>query len=258
MNSDRNAPPEISLVVPVMNEEESVPALAEEITDVMEGMGIGWECVWVNDGSTDGTLEVLEREAVKRWPGRHRILDLDGNFGQSAALAAGFRAARAEIVATLDGDGQNDPHDIPRLFERLQRGDVDVVNGVRARRRDSLVRKVSSRIGNGFRNWATHESVSDVGCSMRVFRKQFVQDIVVWKGMHRFLPTLARMRGARITEMPVNHRPRTRGVTKYGISNRLWVGLGDTLAVRWMQARLVWPRVRSVIESVDSAAGSEE
>jgi dolichol-phosphate mannosyltransferase len=121
---------------------------------------------------------------------------------------------------------------------------VQLVNGVRAKRRDSWVRKFSSRVGNGFRNWLTGEHVTDVGCSMRVFCRECVLRVPVWRGMHRFLPTLVRLQGYPITEMPVNHRPRTKGVTKYGIGNRLWVGLADTLAVCWMQRRLVWPRVR--------------
>lgn len=227
-----------------MNEEESAPDLAAEITAAMDEAGIEWECLWVNDGSSDRTLDVLIAGAVKRWPGRHRILDLDRNYGQSAALAAGFRSARGQVLATLDGDGQNDPRDIPRLLEHLEAGEADMVNGVRARRRDSVIRRMSSKIANGFRNRLTRESVSDVGCAIRVFRCDCVRDIPVFKGMHRFLPTLARMQGARITEMPVNHRPRTRGQTKYGISNRLWVGIADVFAVRWMQWRMVRPKVR--------------
>ncbi len=233
---------EVSVVVPVMNEEGSIPRLAEEISEAMRRTGKRWECVWIDDGSTDGTRLALAAAASKH--PEHRFLELDGHFGQSAALAAGFQHARGSIVATLDGDGQNDPADIPRLLERLERGDVDMVNGVREKRRDSFVRKLSSRIGNGFRNWLTRESVSDVGCSLRVFRKWCVEGIPVFKGMHRFLPTLARMRGARIAELPVNHRPRGAGRTKYGIANRLWVGIADTFAVRWMQRRLVWPKVR--------------
>jgi hypothetical protein len=131
---------------------------------------------------------------------------------------------------------------------------VDVMNGVRAKRQDSWVRKLSSRIGNGFRNAVTREQVRDVGCSIRAFRRECAEGLVVFRGLHRYLPTLFRLRGFRIAEMPVNHRPRVRGKTKYGISNRLWVGLGDTLAVRWMQSRLVWPRVKRVTPAGESAA----
>ena len=232
---------DVSVIVPVMNEEENIPVLAAEIEAALAARGRAWECVWVNDGSTDGSPRALD-QLVAQSPA-HRAIHLDGNFGQSAALAAGFAAARGAVLCTLDGDGQNDPADLPALLQRVESGAADMMNGVRAQRRDSWLRRASSRIGNGFRNWATREHVRDVGCSIRAFRRECVQGIPVFRGMHRFLPTLVRIRGFRIAEMPVRHRPRVKGITKYGISNRLWVGLGDTLAVRWMQSRLVWPKV---------------
>lgn len=242
--TDAEGKPTLSVIVPVKDEEECVGTLAGEVTQALNASGRDWECIWVNDGSTDGTQAVLDR--LCRDDPHHRFLELDGNFGQSAALAAGFGAARGDTIATLDGDGQNDPRDLPRLLDRLDQGDVDMVNGVRQKRRDSFLRRISSRIANGFRNWATEERVSDVGCSIRACRRECLSGIIVFRGMHRFLPTLVRMRGYRIVEMPVNHRPRTKGKTKYGVNNRLWVGLADTFAVRWMQKRLVHPRVRKV------------
>lgn len=236
---------EFSIVIPVKNEEESLGELAREITAAMAATTWRWECVWVNDGSTDATQQALE--ALHRQQARHRWVCLERNYGQSAAMAAGFAQARGEFVGTLDGDGQNDPSDLPRLLEQLLRGDIDMVNGIRRRRQDSAVRRLSSRIGNGFRNWLTHEKVSDVGCSIRVFRRACVEGLVVFKGMHRFLPTLIRMRGFRITEVPVNHRPRSKGVTKYGIWNRLWVGIGDVLMVAWLQKRFVQARIRESV-----------
>ena len=233
----------VTIVVPVKDEEASVAELAREIAEVMDGCGRSWECLWVNDGSQDGTLAVLQ--ALHDRDPRQRWLDLERNYGQSAALAAGFGKARGEVIGTLDGDGQNDPRDLPGLLERLGQGDVDMVNGIREQRHDSAVRRFSSRVANGFRNWLTHERVRDVGCSIRVFRRGCVAGMPVFKGMHRFFPTLARMQGFRVAEMPVRHRPRTRGKTKYGINNRLWVGIGDTFAVCWMLRRLVWPKVRS-------------
>lgn len=233
--------PQLSVVVPVYNEVESVAELAGEIDAALPKLGVPWECVWVDDGSTDGTCAQLQR-----WSSaspRHRWVSLAQNAGQSAALVVGFNHARGDFIATLDGDGQNDPADISTLWERLQKGDVDMVNGVRANRRDTITRRLSSRIGNGFRNWLTGDTVTDVGCSLRVFRKDFVLGLPLYKGFHRFLPTLARLKGCRITEMPVNHRPRLRGQAKYGIGNRLWVGLADTLAVCWMKRRLVFPVV---------------
>ena len=155
---------------------------------------------------------------------------------------AGFRAALGELVATLDADLQNDPADLPKLLAALDH--ADVVNGVRANRQDSWVRQLSSRIANGFRNWVTGESVSDVGCSLRVMRREYLDGVTMFRGMHRFLPTLLRLRGARVTEIPVTHRPRRHGESKYGIGNRLWVGLVDVFAVRWMQSRFVRYEVR--------------
>jgi dolichol-phosphate mannosyltransferase len=215
--------------------------LAAEITQALTHLGRPWECLWVNDASTDATADALA--ALHHREPRHRWLRLTRSFGQSAALAAGFRAARGVLLATLDGDGQNDPADIPLLLAVLERDHLDLVNGVRARRRDSWVRRVSSRLANGFRNGLTGERVSDVGCAIRVFRREPALRVPVFKGMHRFFPTLLRLQGCRIAERPVNHRPRERGQTKYGIHNRLWVGLVDTLAVCWMQRRLVFPEV---------------
>jgi dolichol-phosphate mannosyltransferase len=169
------------------------------------------------------------------------VFALDRRCGQSVALEAGFRAARGEITATLDGDLQNDPADILRLMTHLDC--ADVVNGVRENRQDSWLRRLSSRIGNGFRNWLTGESVTDVGCSLRVMRTEYLRGLELYRGMHRFLPTLLKMQGARLTEVAVNHRPRRFGRSKYGIANRLFVGIADVLAVRWMQSRHVTHRV---------------
>ena len=230
--------PDISIVIPVMNEEESILPLAEKVTRALNGAGRDWECLWIDDASTDSTADVL-RSLTEDVP-RHRSFRATINRGQSAALAAGFRLARGQILGTLDGDGQNNPADLPALLDRLDKDGLDMVNGVRAKRQDAWVRKLSSRVGNGFRNWLTGASVTDVGCAIRVFRKECILRIPVFRGMHRFLPTLVQMQGFRITEQPVDHRQRERGLTKYGIGNRLWVGIGDTLAVRWMQRRVVW------------------
>jgi glycosyltransferase involved in cell wall biosynthesis len=146
-----------------------------------------------------------------------------------------------EFTVTLDADLQNDPADIPRLLEALDR--ADVVNGVRMNRRDSLVRRISSRIANGFRNWVTRETVTDVGCSLRVMRSSYLRRVKLYRGLHRFLPTLLRMEGATVVEVPVNHRIRRHGVSKYGISNRLLVGIIDVFAVRWMQNRALRYRI---------------
>lgn len=236
---------DVSLVIPVKDEAENVAALAAEVREAMESSARSWECIWVDDGSTDGTGEVLGRVCAE--DPSHRILRLPRNLGQSAALAAGLSSARGELFVTLDGDGQNDPRDVPGMIALLADRDADVVNGWRVKREDGVVRRISSRVANRFRNWLTGEHVRDVGCSLRVLRRDAVRHLFVFRGMHRFLPTLVRLNGAaRIVEVPVHHRPRVRGRTKYGVNNRLWVGLADTFAMRWLQRRAVsaaYPRV---------------
>ncbi len=235
--------PEISVVIPVYNEEENLPVLAAEIRGAMEKVDRPYEVILVDDGSTDTSPAVMARLA--REDSRIRILR-QRNSGQSAALDAGFRHARGGIVVTLDADLQNDPADIPRLLEKMD--GFDVVNGVRARRRDTWVRRISSKIANGIRNRVTHESVTDVGCTLRAMRIEYLRRIPVFNGMHRFLPTLLRMEGARVTEVPVNHRPRLHGQPKYNIRNRIFRALADLFGVRWMQARWV---DRRLAEEVD-------
>ena len=233
-----DAPPRLSIVVPLFNEEENLPALDGEIRAALAPLGLAYEVLYVDDGSTDGGLEMLREMAAR--DGRIRILRHRRNAGQSAALASGFRAARGEIVATLDADLQNDPADLPRLLARLDEG-YDVVSGVRRNRQDTWVRKVSSRIANSVRNWATDESITDVGCSLKAYRARFLAHLPMFGGMHRFLPTLVRWNGARVTELPVHHRPRLHGVAKYGIGNRLFRALADLFAVRWMRTRWIDP-----------------
>lgn len=226
--------PDLSLVIPLFNEEENLDELAAEIRTALEPTGLAWETLFVDDGSTDRSLAVLRRLAAA--DPAIRILRHRRNAGQSAGLASGFRAARGRLVATLDADLQNDPADLPRLIAELEHG-FDVVSGVRVERRDSWTRRVSSRIANAVRNWATDEAISDVGCSLKVYRREFLADLPMFTGMHRFLPTLVRWNGARVTELPVRHRPRLRGVAKYGIGNRLFRTLADLFAVRWMRRR---------------------
>jgi len=227
----------LSIVVPVKDEEANIELLAAEISHAISSFHWKWECIWIDDGSTDGSLSLLR--TLHNKDQRHLFLSLDRNYGQSTALAAGFRVASGAIIATLDGDGQNDPADLPPLVIAIESGDADMVNGVRVKRHDTIMRRLSSRIANSFRNWLTEEKVSDVGCSLRAFRRECLKELPLFEGMHRFLPTLIRMRGWKVTEIPVNHRPRVRGKTKYGIHNRLWVGLLDLFAVCWMQTRLI-------------------
>jgi dolichol-phosphate mannosyltransferase len=246
---------DVSLVIPVHNEEENLAILATEIRAALDGAGRSYEVLWIDDASTDGSLAALGRIAVA--DPRARVLRLSRSSGQSAALAAGFRNARGEVVVTLDADLQNDPADIPRLLaemaemaettETAETPGWDLVSGVRIRRRDDWVRRLSSRIANGVRNWATGERVSDSGCSLKAYRAEYLRRVPMFKGMHRFLPTLVRLDGARIKEVPVNHRPRLHGKTKYSIGNRIFRSLADLFAVRWMERRWIDRRLQEEI-----------
>jgi dolichol-phosphate mannosyltransferase len=242
--------PEISLVIPVYNEEANLPPLVEEIRQTMQPLGRPYEVLLVDDGSTDGSLAAMIRLASQ--DPALRVIRQARNAGQSAALDAGFRNARGAIVVTLDADLQNDPADIPRLLARLDGGEAweacDVVCGVRVNRRDSWVRRLSSGIANAVRNRLTHESVTDVGCTLRACRAEVLRRIPVWKGMHRFLPTLLRMEGARIAEVEVRHRPRRFGEPKYNIRNRIWRASADLLGVRWLQTRWIDRRLAQEVE----------
>lgn len=242
-------PPEISVVIPVYNEEENLPVLAAEVHGAMRSLGRPYEVLFVDDGSTDASPQVLGQLA--REDPAVRVIRQRRNSGQSAALEAGFRFARGGIVVTLDADLQNDPADIPRLLAPMAA--YDVVSGVRTHRQDTWVRKVSSRIANGVRNRVTHDNVTDVGCTLRACRAEYLRRIPMFTGMHRFLPTLLKMEGARATEIPVNHRPRLHGQPKYGIGNRLWRALADLLAVRWMQKRWIDRRLSEEIDSWNTA-----
>ena len=246
--------PEISLVIPVYNEEPNLPPLAGEIRQTMQALGRPYEVLLVDDGSTDGSLAAMIRLASD--DPAVRVIRQVRNAGQSAALEAGFRHARGEIIVTLDADLQNDPADIPLLLARLEdtKGACDVVCGVRVSRRDGWVRRLSSGIANAVRNRLTHESVADVGCTLRACRAEYLRRIPVWKGMHRFLPTLLRMEGARIAEVDVRHRPRRFGKPKYNIRNRIWRASTDLLGVRWLQARWIDRRLAEEVEVCNQTA----
>jgi dolichol-phosphate mannosyltransferase len=227
------ARPELSVVLPVHNEEGNLPRLFEELRAALDALGRTAEIVFVNDGATDGSGALLDE--FRAADPRVRVLDHDRNHGLTAALDTGFRAARGDVIAMLDADLQNPPSELARLLERLP--EADMVIGWRRDRRDSFVKRVSSRVGNAYRNWRTHESVHDTGCALKVFRREVLDRVKLWKGMHRFLPTLARMEGFRVVEVPVAHRPRPSGRSHFGVWNRLWKGLADVRTVRWMWSR---------------------
>lgn len=234
-----NDQPELSIVIPVYDEEENVPILHSEITAAMRDRPESYEVLYVDDGSKDGSLEALRRVAAE--DPRVRIIRMTRNSGQSAALAAGFRRARGVLTATLDADLQNDPADIPKLLDAI--GDHDVISGVRATRRDNWLRRLSSRIANGVRSRVLGDAVHDVGCSLKIYRTELLREVPPFNGMHRFLPALVQMYGAKVVEMPVNHRPRVHGQAKYGLHNRLWRGIADLFGVLWLRRRHVDLRV---------------
>jgi dolichol-phosphate mannosyltransferase len=229
--------PHLSVVFPVYNEEENVPILLAEIAKALEGKPWTYEIVAADDGSSDGSLAAL-RAARARYPNL-RIVALAKNSGQTAALDAAWRAARGDYVVSLDADLQNDPADIPAMMQNLEELGVDMVIGVRVNRHDTFSRKLQSKIGNGVRNWITRDQITDTGCSLKLVRREAIDRVKLYTGMHRFLPTLVRMQGYKVAEMPVNHRARQFGVSKYGAMNRAFRGLADCLAVRWMSKRVL-------------------
>ena len=234
--------PDLSIVFPVFNEEENVAILLEEIASAMRGQPWSYEMVAVDDGSRDRSLEIL-RQSRAKYPNL-RVLAFEKNSGQTAALDAAWRAARGTYVVSLDADLQNDPADIPAMMRRLEESKSDMVIGVRVNRQDTWARKVQSRIGNGVRNWITGDQITDTGCSLKLVKREATDRVALYTGMHRFLPTLVRLRGYKVIEMPVNHRARRFGVSKYGAMNRAMRGLVDCLAVRWMSKRMLNYRVK--------------
>jgi len=234
--------PDLSVVFPVFNEEENIPILLEEIAAALRGQPWSYEMIAVDDGSRDRSLEILRQSRAKH--PNLRVLAFEKNSGQSAALDAAWRAARGTYVVSLDADLQNDPADIPPMMRRLEESGADMVIGVRVNRQDTWARRVQSRIGNGVRNWITGDRITDTGCSLKLVRRKAIERIALYNGMHRFLPTLVRMQGYRVVEMPVNHRPRKYGVSKYGAMNRAARGLIDCFAVRWMGKRMLRYNVR--------------
>ncbi len=227
--------PDLSVVVPVYDEEDSLDPLWAELRPVLDGLGLEVEVIFVDDGSQDRSAEIIRglRDADRRV----RLVRLKVNAGESAATDAGFRAARGRYVVTMDADLQNDPADIPRLLAQLERWDGATGWRVNRAAGDTLPKRLASRAANRVRNWVSNEAIEDSGCTFRAFRRECLRTLVLYRGLHRFIPTLLRMQGYRIVEVPVNHRPRRFGRSKYGIVNRAVVAFLDLLAVRWMKSR---------------------
>lgn len=229
--------PEIAIVVPLFNEADNVDPLVAELTRVFAPEARRWEVVLVDDGSSDATWERIE--AAGRRDPRVRGLRHARNRGQSAAVWTGLQGTQAPLLCTLDGDLQNDPAELPRMLGLLD--EVDFVCGHRVDRRDSLVRRISSAVARRARQWVLRQDFADTGCALRAFRRSALAGVFPFNGLHRFLPILVAGNGSRCREIPVNHRPRLAGVSKYGIWNRLGRGLFDLVGVAWYQRRRIAP-----------------
>lgn len=227
--------PEVSVIVPVYNEEENVPILQAELRAALKA--VDHELIFVDDGSADHTVERIEAAP------NLRVIRFEKNAGQSAAMYAGLQAARGVILVLIDGDLQNDPADIPKLLSEISSG-ADLVCGYRAQRRDTRVKRLTSRIANAVRSRYTKDGVRDTGCTLKAMRRECVSALVPFKGMHRFIPALIKNAGYRLVEIPVNHRPRRFGQTKYGLGNRAVRATIDMFGVRWLLSRRLSYKVR--------------
>jgi dolichol-phosphate mannosyltransferase len=220
--------PAISVVVPLFNEEENVPILQAELMAALSGLD--YEIIFVDDGSVDQTVE---RIAFKP---QIRLIQFERNAGQSAAMYAGLQSARGGTAVLIDGDLQNDPADIRKLLAEIERG-ADLVCGYRAQRKDTFVKRISSRIANFVRSRFTKDGVRDTGCTLKAMRRECIGALLPFKGMHRFIPALVKGAGYRLVEVPVNHRPRKFGQSKYGLGNRALRATTDMFGVRWLLSR---------------------
>ncbi len=242
-SSSDSIQPDLSVVVPVHNESENINPLIDEIVAAL-GRSTVFEIVYIDDGSSDGTQGVLRDRASEL--ASLRVLRHADCAGQSAAVRTGVKAARAPVIATLDGDGQNDPADIPRLLAVLNESKKEDWNGLliagyRTKRKDTWLKRLSSRIANRVRSRLLGDDTPDTGCGLKVFTKEAFLDMPAFDHMHRFLPALMIRRGGRVISVPVNHRPRSRGLSKYGLFDRLWVGITDLAGMMWLNRRAIAP-----------------
>jgi dolichol-phosphate mannosyltransferase len=225
--------PQLSLVIPAYNEQEVIAELLKRIESALVQTQKSFEVLIVDDGSTDNTPKLLkEAQSTRPWL---RILRMGKNGGQSAAFDAGFRAARGQLIATIDADLQNDPEEIPRLLPMME--GVDMITGWRQKRNDSAFRRFQTRFANRIRNWISQETIEDSASSLKIYRRHCLEGIYLFNGAHRFMPTLVKMRGFKVLETPVKHSQRYAGTAKYGLRNRAWRAFIDLLGVRWIKKR---------------------
>jgi dolichol-phosphate mannosyltransferase len=235
MNNPDFQKPYLSIIVPVYNERNNLIPLEEKLETVLAQLSLSYEIILVDDGSSDGSCHLIE--SMQKNNPLIRLIQFGHNHGQSAAFLAGFKAARGNIFVTLDADLQNNPADIPLLLEKIQ--DFDVVCGWRHKRNDPWIKRFSSKIGNAVRNRLSDEEIADTGCSLKAFRRECFNNVKLFKGMHRFFPTLMKMEGFRVTQVKVSHQPRLHGESKYNIRNRVFSSFHDLLAIRWMKKRKI-------------------
>lgn len=232
--------PAVSVVVPLFNEEENVPILQGELTEALAGLD--YEIIFVDDGSSDRTVQRIAPDP------RVRLVQFERNAGQSAAMYAGLESARGGVAVLIDGDLQNDPADIPRLLSEIERG-ADLVCGYRAQRKDTVLKRITSRVANFVRSRFTKDGVRDTGCTLKAMKRECVAALLPFKGMHRFIPALVKGAGYRLVEVPVNHRPRKFGQSKYGLGNRAFRATTDMFGVRWLLSRRLDYKVRDASRS---------
>lgn len=234
---------ELSVVIPVHNEEENIQMLVGEVRQALDGK-FDYELIYVNDGSSDATLQRLA-DAGDGYPAL-RVISHVSSAGQSTAVRTGVLNAKSEWIATLDGDGQNDPADVPALFETLKNNNaqgVQLVNGYRKKRKDTFIKRISSRLANGIRSSLLKDETPDTGCGLKVFSRDAYLALPFFDHMHRFLPAMIQRGGGKVMSVEVNHREREGGSSHYGFFDRLWVGIFDLMGVAWLQRRATHPEI---------------
>ncbi len=228
---------QLSVIIPCYNEQENLVPLIQRLHQSLETCTKSYELIFIDDASTDATAEILRNLAKDDT--RLRGIFHTSNFGQSAALLTGIQHSQGDIVISMDADLQNDPADIPAMLELLRH--ADAVCGVRQNRQDSTAKRLSSKIANKVRQWILQDDILDAGCCFRAIRSDALQQLPAFRALHRFLPTILKIHGCRVIQMPVAHHPRIHGYSKYGVGNRLFVGLYDLIGIRWYRSRHISP-----------------